>query len=86
MLDGLDEIQRMTRDDFYVAEHLTRSAQEIVEEYLRRVLKEWHAFMHTHRRTVLKEWQLDIVVTYPVACRLQKFIKGPVLTKLVMGL
>lgn len=61
LLENLNDLERE------VPKHLTRSANEVIQDFLSRVVKEWQQYMKANAHEVLSEMPLDIVVTYPVS-------------------
>jgi hypothetical protein len=71
LIDGLPEVNRLHSDGTEttdVPRHLSKSADDIIEFYLRHIANQWHSWMVRQGRYVLEEVPVDIIVTHPAVC------------------
>jgi hypothetical protein len=69
LMTGHPAIYNYTRDynrHKHPPEHLCKSSEEIIRDYLRKVIKEWHESVMKNSKFALDRVPVDIVITHPV--------------------
>ncbi|KAF2473741.1 uncharacterized protein BDR25DRAFT_341026 [Lindgomyces ingoldianus] len=71
LMNGLELIQRMGKESEEVGseevpDHLTKSPENVLTDYLMKLSREWYEHMHSGGINTLANVPLDLVITHPV--------------------
>ena len=74
LVKGLDLVTQIVQDDgtaqdIDIPKHLSKNSEQIVSDYLSKVVREWYMWMKGQREHIFSSVPLDLVMTYPaVSC------------------
>jgi molecular chaperone DnaK (HSP70) len=66
LIKGLDDMDRLRKNTAeQVPRDMSKSAEDIVRDYIGKVAREWYIYINSERPQLLRGVPLDIVLTYP---------------------
>jgi hypothetical protein len=57
-----------------ISRHITKSAEDVIRDYLGKVWREWYQYMTSKGRYTFKNVPLDIILTHPAICQFISYV------------